>query len=341
MWSDNGIVGLSIVTRLHHGTMQESAIALKPAEKSCPLCSGVRFRSLDKFPVADLCAEYRRQLQVDVRNEFDLRILHLDLNECLGCGLQFFSPLVSGSPGFYSSLSSCEAYYSSCRWEFAQALGWIGDQARVIDVGCGDGHFLSLIAHGNKVGLEFNPDAVARARARGLEVRREGLSEIADRSADVITFFQVLEHFVNPLEMLREAARSLSSSGLLLVSVPNNDAFMGDAIQHPSNAPPHHPLRWTKKALRFLPTVLPFLLREIVDEPMSREQLFLYRRTLITRAVARCLRTRVPLMRLNPATILLRKAANALTLVSLKFHSRLPAGSVSGHSMLAIYQKTA
>ncbi len=319
--------------------MQESAIALKPAEKSCPLCSGDRFRVLDKFPVSDLCAEYQRQLKVDVRSEFDPRIPDLQLEECLDCGLQAFFPLISGSPAFYSSLSASEAYYSSSRWEFSQALRWIDAQARVIDVGCGDGHFLSLIPHRDKMGLEFNPAAIAKARARGLDVRAERLADTPDHSADVITLFQVLEHFVNPLDELREAARSLRTSGFLLLSVPNNDEFIGEAIQHPSNAPPHHPLRWTKIALRFLPKRLPVQLREIVDEPLPAEQLFLYRRTLITGAVARCLRTRLPLMRLNPATVLLRKAANALTMISMKVHSRLPARPVSGHSMFAVFQK--
>ena len=328
------------MSRLHSGTMQKPGAGLKPPEKSCPLCSGDVFQRLDRIPVSDLCAEYRRQLHVDIRSEFDPGLGSLDLNECDHCGLQFFFPLIPASPQFYSNLSASESYYSSARWEFSLALRWIGGQSRVIDVGCGDGNFLSRIAHTNKVGLEYNPAAIARARARGLDVRAGSLADFPDESADVITLFQVLEHLVNPLKALREATRALRGSGWLLLSVPNNDGFMGEAIHHPSNAPPHHPLRWTRRALRYLPGLLPVRLDEIIDEPLSPEQLFLYRRTLITGAVGRCFRMKVPLMRLNPATILLRKAANAVTMVSLKVSSGMPRGPVSGHSMLAAYQKT-
>jgi len=319
--------------------MQRPGMPLTRFEKSCPLCAGDQFRLIDVIPVSDLCAEYRRQLQVDVREEFDSGLSNLDLNECLRCGLQVFHPLVSGSTEFYSRLSSAKAYYSDSRWEFSHAFKWIGDQTRVIDVGCGDGYFLSLIPHENKIGLEYNPAAVARARERGLDVRSAGLTDLPGDSADRITFFQVLEHVVNPLDMLREALRALRASGLLLIAVPNNDEFIGRAIQQPLNSPPHHPLRWTRRALNFLPRLLPMVLRELVDEPLARDQLFLYRRTLIIDALAGCIGRRLPLMKLNPATIFVRKATNTLTLLSLKLDAKLPTRSVNGHSTFAVYQK--
>jgi SAM-dependent methyltransferase len=276
---------------------------------------------------------------VDVRGEFDPQISHLDLKACLRCGLEFFFPLTSGSASFYASLAASKTYYSDSRWEFSRAFKWIGDQMRVIDVGCGDGHFLSLIPHENKTGLEYHPAAIANARQRGLDVRATGLGEIPDGSTDAITFFQVLEHVVDPLETLRQAVRVLRGSGFLLISVPNNDGFMGKAIQHPLNVPPHHPVRWTRSALAYLPQVLPVALTELVDEPLAQDQLFLYRRTGITNALAGCLGIRLPLMKLNPVTVFLRKATNALTLLSLKLHSQVPKKRVSGHSILAVYQK--
>jgi SAM-dependent methyltransferase len=319
--------------------MQHSGPGIKPAERLCPICSGHRFHLVDVFPVADLSVEYQRQLRVDVRGEFDAQLSALDLNECLSCGLQFFYPLSAGSSEFYASLSASPSYYSNSRWEFSQAFKWIGEQTRVIDVGCGDGYFLSLIPHQHKIGLEFNPAAIAKARARGLDVRSAALADLPDGSANVITFFQVLEHVVDPLATLREAVRVLRASGFLLIAVPNNDAFMGRAIQQPLNSPPHHPMRWTRSALRYLPRLLPVALNELVDEPLAPEHLFLYRRTRMTDALSRCLGKRLPLMKLNPSTVFVRKVANALTLISLKLHSRLPDPPVSGHSILAVYQK--
>src|SRR5437762_10129756 len=316
--------------------MQHSGIGLKRPEITCALCAGDRFRLIDVFPVADLCTEYQRQLHVDVRKEFDPRIGFLDLNECVRCGLQFFSPLAVGSAEFYASLSASKTYYSNSRWEFSQAFKWIGERTEVLDVGCGDGYFLSLIPHQNKIGLEYNPAAIAKARQCGLDVRSTALADVPAESRDVVTFFQVLEHVVNPLETLREAVRVLRASGFLLIAVPNNDAFMGHAIQQPLNSPPHHPLRWTRSALRYLPQLLPVTITELVDEPLAQEHLFIYRRTRMTDALARCLGKGLPLMKLNAATVFVRKVANALTLISLKLHSRLPDPPVNGHSILAV-----
>src|SRR5262249_735461 len=117
------------------------------------------------------------------------------------------------------------------------------------------------------------------------------------------------------------------------------DGFMGQAIQQPLNVPPHHPLRWTGKALAYLPQLLPLTLRELIEEPLAQDQLFLYLRTKMTDALAKCSSRRLPLITLNPGPIFVRKATNELTLLSLKFHSRLPKREVSGHSILAVYQR--
>src|ERR1051326_3562157 len=127
--------------------MQNPGTVLKPPEKACPLCFGRWLRRLDEVLVSDLCIEYRRQLGVDVRPEFAADLEVLELEECSRCGLQSFFPLVSGSRRLYSNLAAGEAYYSNSRWEFIQALRWMSGEARVIDVGCGDGNFLALIGH--------------------------------------------------------------------------------------------------------------------------------------------------------------------------------------------------
>lgn len=320
--------------------MQPSGSPSKAGKVACPLCGGERLRPLDVLPVGDVSAEYRRQFQVDVRKEFHPGVASLDLNECCHCGLQFFHPLISGSADFYSSLSDSQGYYSNSRWEFSRAFRWIGERAEVVDVGCGDGHFLSIIPHPSKFGLEHNPAAVARARARGLDVRSAALADLPDHSADIVTFFQVLEHVVDPLGTLRDAVRVLRDGGFLLIAVPNNDGYIGQAIQNPLNVPPHHPLRWNRRALSFLPNLLPLEVKELVDEPLAADQVFLYRRTRMTNALAACLGIRFPLMKLNLATIFVRKATNALTLLSLKLHPKAPPGPIAGHTSLAVYQKT-
>lgn len=310
-----------------------------PPDAACPICGGGQSAILDRFPVEDLRTEYLRQLGIDVEAEFAPGLETLDLRECTQCGIQFFVPLCCGSADFYARLAARDSYYCQRRWEFEQTLAMLKATDHVVDVGCGDGHFLRLVPGSRKMGLEFNPAAVARAREQGLEVVQGDLSLLPAETADFVTFFQVLEHVARPVSLLGQALRVLRQGGRLVIGVPNNDGFIGDVIQNPLNAPPHHVLRWRETTLRFLPRLLPLGLERLEFEPLCSEQLFLYRKTLITRWVGNRLNWRVPRMRRTLATILLRKAANALTLASLKLNPGLPSRRIDGQSVLATYTK--
>lgn len=318
-----------------------SVAPMHPPEGSvpCPLCESADTRQFDTILVADLRAEYLRQFGVDTEPEFDPTLKSLALLGCGKCGLEFFHPAVSGSPDFYARLSQAQTYYSVTRWEFAQAAKLIGPEARIVDVGCGDGHFLSLLPQKTKLGLELNADAAARAAAKGLTVRTETLEALPDGSADVVTMFQVLEHMPMPRRILCEAVRVLRPGGLLLLAVPNNDGFIGLAIFEPLNFPPHHPLRWTAAALRYLPGLYPLELERLAEEPLASEHVFIHRRTRLTQLFARRLRRRLPLMKCSAPLVLLRKIANALTLASMRIHSKPPRNPAIGHSYLAVYRK--
>ncbi len=92
--------------------------------------------------------------------------------------------------------------------------------ARLVDVGCAFG-FTMLEARDagwDPVGVDAN------ATARGA-VRDEGMAceatfaelGLADSSVDAVTFFQSLEHLLDPLAALREARRALTDEGVILV----------------------------------------------------------------------------------------------------------------------------
>jgi SAM-dependent methyltransferase len=308
--------------------------------QSCPLCGQCHPQEiLDRFDVNDLCAEYRRQLRVEVRPEFPPDLIHLDLCACPNCGLQFFTPLVAGSTGFYASLGRDVAYYAPTRWEFGRALSLVQAGDRVLDLGCGDGRFLGMLEPGQGSGVELNPDAVARARSKGLEVRHGSIQEVESASADVLTMFQVLEHVTNPVLLLREADRVLRPNGRLCVAVPNNDAFVGEGLHDPLNSPPHHPLRWTKSAVRYAGQMLSFGTDTIEEEPLGPEHLFQYRKWRLLRRLQRLTGWPLKRMRRNVSSILLRKCTHAMVMASIWWNPRMPAGPTAGHSILAVFRK--
>jgi SAM-dependent methyltransferase len=305
----------------------------------CPLCGAESATERERIRVADLDGEYQRQLKVSIVAEFPPGLSEIRWLQCSACGLGYFNPGIAGSARFYADLGRSQQYYSTTRWEFTETLKRLPPEPDLVDIGCGDGFFLSLVGGARKRGLELNPDAVRRAREKGLDVREGLLPTLADASTDVLTLFQVLEHVEKPAEVLRDAARVLRPGGRLFVAVPNDEAYIGRALHDPLNAPPHHPLRWRASALRHVPRVSPFTLEEILVEPLAPEHLHPYRRTRFIQAVEGLLGRRFPIYSTRPGMIWLRRIANVWTALSLKVAPRGPTTPGTGFSVMAVFRK--
>ena len=106
---------------------------------------------------------------------------------------------------------------------------------RLLDVGCGTGHFLTVAeARGwDVVGLEVSQSALEwlgrLKRERGLRFAVIGTeltrSALPPNHFDVVTLFEVIEHLDDPLATLREAYRVLVSGGLLYLTTPNYNSL--------------------------------------------------------------------------------------------------------------------
>jgi SAM-dependent methyltransferase len=102
--------------------------------------------------------------------------------------------------------------------------------ARVLDVGCGDGALVRLMARGGArvTGIEYSPAQLASALAQtpaGDEDYLVGRGEalpVADASLDIVVYFNVLHHVPVEcqLQALREARRVLRPEGMLYVQEP-------------------------------------------------------------------------------------------------------------------------
>ncbi|HZH91693.1 MAG TPA: class I SAM-dependent methyltransferase [Pyrinomonadaceae bacterium] len=102
-----------------------------------------------------------------------------------------------------------------------------GRRPRILDVGCGTGANLEMLAgFGEAEGVDVSEDALAFCRARGLDKVRLGAAErlpYADASFDLVTALDVVEHLDDDLGGLCEMRRVLSPGGRALLFVP---AFM-------------------------------------------------------------------------------------------------------------------
>ena len=102
-------------------------------------------------------------------------------------------------------------------------------RTRLLDVGCGDGEFLSIArSMGYEVeGLEIDPVAQDVAAKDGMIVHLGTLpgSELPANYFDHITLNHVLEHFHDPCSALEEVFLLLKSHGRVWIQIPNIDAL--------------------------------------------------------------------------------------------------------------------
>ncbi len=100
---------------------------------------------------------------------------------------------------------------------------------RLIDIGCNEGRGLQIYArNGFQVeGCELNETAAAVARDRGFIVHPHPVGEFTPSAPyDVAVLSNVLEHVPDPLQMLIETRRILSSKGQLWISCPNSQSWL-------------------------------------------------------------------------------------------------------------------
>jgi SAM-dependent methyltransferase len=101
----------------------------------------------------------------------------------------------------------------------------------VLEAGCGEGYGADLISRVARrvIALDYDETTVAHVHAHypRVEVMHGNLAELplADASVDVVVNFQVIEHLWDQTQFVRECARVLRPSGLLMVSTPNRITF--------------------------------------------------------------------------------------------------------------------
>ena len=98
----------------------------------------------------------------------------------------------------------------------------------VVDIGCSEGSLLESIRQtsgARVVGLDVDERAIARARSHFPQISFHcGLAHsLAEQlpPADVVIASAIIEHVVNPVEFLTEAARLLKPGGQLFLLTPN------------------------------------------------------------------------------------------------------------------------
>lgn len=98
---------------------------------------------------------------------------------------------------------------------------------KILEVGCGQGEFLRIWKNYDvrAVGIEFDQEAVNKARAEGLEVYKafaeNAETELPEAPFDAFVQFNFLEHQPCPNEMLQCIYNNLTEEGVGMITVPS------------------------------------------------------------------------------------------------------------------------
>ncbi|MGH2464496.1 MAG: methyltransferase domain-containing protein, partial [Candidatus Limnocylindrales bacterium] len=106
----------------------------------------------------------------------------------------------------------------------------------VLDVGCSTGALLAAFDRRGYVdveGLDPSPAcAVFARRVHGIDVRTGSAADLAGLPGryGLVILSAVLEHLLDPLQVLRDAWRVVAEGGLLFVEVPDVEGFAAGAV---------------------------------------------------------------------------------------------------------------
>ena len=99
---------------------------------------------------------------------------------------------------------------------------------RVLDFGCYDGGFLAYLGDDfDRWGIEPSDAAAERAKERGIHLLSSTLSGVDPATTppfDAVIIFDVMEHLVEPVEILAKLGGLLKPGGIILIETGNTDA---------------------------------------------------------------------------------------------------------------------
>jgi len=165
--------------------------------------------------------------------------------QCNSCGLVYLNPRpdVSGFetiyPPTYHAFDFSEkdfgiVYKIRSRLEAKRLLSWCKDlpeDARILDVGCGDGFHLNLLKrYGKKSwtleGVDFDKRAAAMAEKSGLKVHTGSIEtlNLPENTFDLALMIQTIEHLEKPSEILAAIKSVLKTGGKLVIVTDNTDS---------------------------------------------------------------------------------------------------------------------
>jgi len=245
-----------------------------------PVTNTENVRIVESIPSKLIIRKYLKELNINVSRFFETDTVKIF--ECLDTGYKFYYPFnIIGDDKLYEDLQAIGGYYSTWNWEHEVAFNQIKKNDKVLEVGCGDGGFISKLKGANIdcCGLELNKKAVEVCLQKGLVVFDELLEEHKVKRPDfydVVCSFQVLEHISDVESYINDSIDVVKVGGKIIFGVPNNNPFIFKRdIYHTLNMPPHHMGLWSEGSFKSLEKYYGMKLIDIKVEPLREVRKYL------------------------------------------------------------------
>ncbi|MBU1299988.1 MAG: class I SAM-dependent methyltransferase [Bacteroidetes bacterium] len=148
----------------------------------------------------------------------------------------------------------------------------------ILDIGCATGNFLEIAKYKgwDVTGIEISEWSSNIGKSKGLNIYPKLLHECNFESNyfDVITMFDVIEHFQNPVKEIIEIHRILKPNGILIIETPNIESFTTKFIYGKGSdlvKPNAHLVLLSSKTIKLLLVKHGFKIINIKKIPLTRK----------------------------------------------------------------------
>lgn len=142
--------------------------------------------------------------------------------------------------------------------ELLEKFAQVKKTGNILDIGCGDGHFLEVAKEQgwNVFGTEYTGEAIQVCSSKGITMRKGKLNagDFDGIQFDIITSFEVIEHINNPQEEIAHITKLLRTGGWFYFTTPNFNSLSRYLLGNNWNVIdyPEHLSYYTKKTVRNL-----------------------------------------------------------------------------------------
>ncbi len=199
----------------------------------------------------DICSLDDTEVLFRKRDKLGITEVEFQVVECKRCGLLYVNPRPTEAemgkfyPEAYAWKETLEADSFLTKWvrrlekgyryhllrdEVSKVVKFTGrSSGKVLDVGCGTGDRLDVFRSKGfeTYGVETSDSANYAREHLHLNVSKGDLfsAQFQDRSFDIVTLYNVLEHTHHPSRVCNEIHRIVKDDGFLVIQIPNKDSL--------------------------------------------------------------------------------------------------------------------